>query len=359
MERLNSIAPILQYQQEQNSNNWTLPCEPESIPALQHWLEQLSASVQTDESIYPEILINSDQQSMKPLDISAPPQLLTTDDYDLYPKLDDNNVWTSPLASNTNQFPVTPKTNLSPVTFNINQQNTSTSESSAIHTPPHDEEEEGSKPPPLPPRKNINPQFWSPGYVHSPFSVDPPSSHITEEDCTPSEAINFSSPTVPKSQYSTAPAPTVVFETSQEQCNPPTPVIDSTSTVSFDDKKELIHMINVFSSAKGKQAYKKPPVQKPSSSSPSPTSSSPTSPSPSSSLIQTPSSAESSPTIKKQSVTVKATEVDYNEEEPEVKSPYADLVGLIRNMKVEDETTMRKRHVLLIDQLWKAVARTR
>jgi hypothetical protein len=84
-----------------------------------------------------------------------------------------------------------------------------------------------------------------------------------------------------------------------------------------------------------------------------------------SSTVSTSSSIEASPTIKKQQVTIHTkaatTVVDYNnnndKEEPEVESPYADLVGLIRNMKVEDEVTLRKRHALLVDQLWNAVAR--
>jgi hypothetical protein len=337
MERLNAIAPVLQYQQEQNSS-WTLPCEPESIPALQNWLEQLSASIQTDENIYPEILSTPHQQPKLDISTAVPaPELLSADDYDLYPKLDDNNVWTSPATSSP-QF----------------HQPTSASESSAIHTPPYYEEEE-SKPPPLPPR-NIKAQFWSPGYIHSPTHIDRPSSYIRKEEHTPSDAINF---TVPKLRN--PPAPTIVFQTAVEQSKPPTPVIDPTSTVSFDGKKELMHMMNVFSSSKGKQSYRQSPTK--------------TSPSPSSSpLAQTNTcSTETSPTIKKVKIRTKnvtttanttttasaATVVDYSneKEEPNIKSPYADLVGLIRNMKVEDEATMRKRHARLIDQLWKAVAR--
>lgn len=346
MERLNSIAPVLQYQQEQNANGWTLPCEPESIPALQNWLEQLSASIQTDDNIYPEILTTTPQQQpMKPLDISAPPQLLSADDYDLYPKLDDNNVWTSPVTSNTSHTP--------------NQQHTSASESSVIHTPPYYEEEEevvdSNKPPPLPPR-NIKAQFWSPGYIYSPTHIDRPSSYIRKDEYTPSDAINFTS--VPKLRN--PPAPTIVFQTAVEKSKPPTPVIDPTSTVSFDSKKELMHMMNVFSSSKGKQAYK--PAKKAQSASASSSSSSPLT---QSSTVSTSSSIEASPTIKKQQVTIHTkaatTVVDYNnnndKEEPEVESPYADLVGLIRNMKVEDEVTLRKRHALLVDQLWNAVAR--
>lgn len=46
-----------------------------------------------------------------------------------------------------------------------------------------------------------------------------------------------------------------------------------------------------------------------------------------------------------------------DDDDEQDKSPYADLVGLIKNLKVEDEETIRKRHALLVDQLWKAVSR--
>lgn len=302
MDRLDSIAPLLQY------NEWSLPCEPEAIPQLQNWLEQLSANIQTEEdSIYPELL------TAKPVLFQQ--DLLSSEDYDLYPKLTNQNVWTSPDKQH------------------------SASESSYVHTPPP------SSSSPL----NLKPQFWSPGYLASSSSSSPSSANVaspgyipspanippplpprptTQDDTmfvnyteftqteyiqpeyTPSDAIDFDTPT----QYEQV-EPNLVFETAKkEQELKPVPVLSTTDT--FNQKKELVQMMNLFSSPLGKVTYKEP---------------------------------------ESISKTTAGSVYTTDEEEEEEKCPYADLVGQIQNMKI-DEDTIRKRHALLVDNLTKRIA---
>lgn len=352
MNRLNSIAPALQYQQQQGTD-WSLPCEPEAIPALQNWLEQLSANIQTDENIYPDITVSSASTSA-----AIPADLLSSDDYDLYPKLNATNMWSSPSPSPNMEA----SNSISP----YHHQNSATSQSSAAHTPP---------PPPLPPRplkqeRTAAPKYWSPGYIHSPaFNVNAFSSASATSCSTlsssptsfikPSDPIDFSSPPTTSSPNYTN-EPNKIFETSVTEASSLTPVYDKASAFSFDNKKELMHMMNVFSSPKSEQKYKQQDQEKEEEL------------------------KQENEEIKQNQDDEEQDEDEYDSEEydddasehsndsipfahhsiqddddndEEAKSPYADLVGLIKNLHVEDEETIRKRHALLVDQLWKAVSR--
>ncbi|KAG1121934.1 hypothetical protein G6F42_011952 [Rhizopus arrhizus] len=348
MNRLNSIAPALQYQQQQDTN-WSLPCEPEAIPALQNWLEQLSANIQTDENIYPDITISSStqQQQQQQQQLLPTTDFLTTDDYDLYPKLNGTcNTWTSPspnMAATT--------TSLSPSLYP--QNNSATSESSAVHTPPT-----SANSCRLSNQQQTAPKFWSPGYIHSPaFNVNALSSaSATTASSTssssptsfikPSDAIDFSSPT--HTNYSNE--PNKVFETSVTEVSTPTPVYDKASAVSFDNKKELMHMMNVFSSSKAGQKYKSEQEVEQEQEQEGETDEE------QSEDTEEEEEEEEEDDDSTDSVPFAHHIQDTDDNEQE-KSPYADLVGLIKNLKVEDEETIRKRHALLVDQLWKAVSR--
>lgn len=354
MNRLNSITPALQYQQQQDTS-WSLPCEPDAIPALQNWLEQLSANIQTDENIYPDIMVSSStQQQQQP---SMPlTDLLTTDDYDLYPKFNGaGNAWSSPTPNMAAAAAAAATTSLSPSLYP--QHNSATSESSAVYTPPSSDLRRPSHQ-----QQESAPKFWSPGYIHSPaFNVNAFSSAsaTTASSTTssssptcfikPSDAIDFSSPT--HSNHSNE--PNKVFETSVTEASILTPVYDKASAVSFDNKKELMHMMNVFSSSKVEQKYKAEQASK---------------------QAQQGESDHDQPGSEKDSQEDEdedeeddddddsASPIPFahhikDDDDEQDKSPYADLVGLIKNLKVEDEETIRKRHALLVDQLWKAVSR--
>ena len=369
MDRLDSIAPILGYAGQ--NTNWSLPCEPEAIPALQNWLEQLSANIQTDDNIYPNILQQKSTVLTSPpptLAVQPPaPQeqqesLLSSEDYDLYPKLDDNNVWTS------SQF-IQPKQQ--------HARATSASESSFIHTPPSYEQHYSSPggssstfeyhhttP------KNVKAQFWSPGYIASPTIPSPTNTLVTlnpqvppplpprpqqqvqqpEMDYyTPSDAIDFD---VPRKFEQVQ--PNLVFETTKMEAEA-NPATLSHHASTFDDKKELVHMMNLFSSPNGDIKYKAKHVTPPEKEQ----------------VVEEepqdiPAVVLSTPS-KRNSISSQGSSIIYynysdedNEEEDdeeESKSPYADLVDMIQEMKVEeDEESSRKRHALLIDTLYKKLA---
>ncbi|KAI8637897.1 hypothetical protein BD408DRAFT_394967 [Parasitella parasitica] len=334
MDKLNSIGPALRYQHQQNIN-WTLPCEPEALPALQNWLEQLSANIQTDESIYPDITIPSSSTTKEPID------LLSTDDYDLYPKFNGPDVWSF-------SSPIVNSNDISPASYQ--HQSLTPSESSVAHT--------STTPIPSATAKATvatASKFWSPCYIHSPafnasaFSSASATSSSTLSSsptpCTkPSDAIDFSSPAANTPKYSNE--PNRIFETSFAEAPSLTPVYDKSSAVSFDKKKELMHMMNVFSSSKTSQNYKQEnedqqvdeeeEEDKDQSDEPS-------------------SDDNHDDSASNHSIPFART-IQYDDTE-ESKSPYADLVGLIKNLQIENEETMRKRHAYLVDQLWKAVSR--
>lgn len=357
MNRLNSIAPALQYQQQQDAN-WSLPCEPDAIPALQNWLEQLSANIQTDENIYPDITVSSSTQQQQQQQQPSMPStdLLTTDDYDLYPKLNGTgNAWTSSSPN----MATTAITSLSPSLYP--QHNSATSESSAVHTPPPSSSDLHRLS--YPQYQQTAPKFWSPGYIHSPafnananaFSSSSPSATTVSSSTSsssptafikPSDAIDFSSPTY--SNHSNE--PNKVFETSVTEASTLTPVYDKASAVSFDNKKELMHMMNVFSSSKADQKYKSEHASKqgPQDESEHDLEEEDDDEEEDEEENDDDDSTDSIPF---------AHHIQDDDDDEQEKSPYADLVGLIKNLKVEDEETIRKRHALLVDQLWKAVSR--
>lgn len=387
MNRLNSIAPIMQYPQSEN-NNWSLPCEPEAIPALQNWLEQLSANIQTDDNIYSQIKQENamlttpsfDQNTLltppthektqcySPLSEQDQVHLLLNDDYDLYPKLDTSNMWASSSAS----------TGLSP-SFIPHQ--TSASESSAVHSPlPPPDNFESTTPQS---EKSTKPQLWSPGYIHSPLYNTQHAKDTLSDSPTTTEQTESS----------------MYFKSSLTRSMPVVPSIASSSKSSFDNKKEIMHMINVFSSSddiKYKPKEKEMPTEDekqttfeekvedlnqqqeetpitgtvlPSSNTITELPTTTNEPE-----IKYPSLNEDDVTsnnneedsadqslyprshIDEESESEYSEEDDYEEEE-DVESPYANLAELVGQMKVEDEETLRKRHKLLIDQLLQAISR--
>lgn len=428
MDRLDSLAPVIQIGNP--NNEWSLPCEPEAIPQLQNWLEQLSANIQIENSsndnIYPDILIQKQQQQLQQeqqaqaaannVMLTPPHQqltqqqqdhLLSTEDYDLYPKLDDNNVWTSSIKPQ------------------------SASESSFIHTPPSYEQHYSSPTASSSSynnyqqevKKNVKPQFWSPGYITSPpimtspplqhqhqlfhnsistqgssssaVAVIPPplpprpAHHFTtikqeevqqaiqlhqqeEEDVnkidyyTPSDAIDFN---VTK-QFDPV-QPNFVFETSKKEDEGSVTPVLSNQPSTFDEKKELMHMMNVFSAPRVTPTYKPKEVVVDETVS----------------LNKEEEESDEEGVVEYQyqdyyDNETDSEEEDYEtegelEEEEDVKSPYADLVGMIQDMNVKDdldtakkedvaikkeqeekekEEEKRKRHALLVSTFAKKVA---
>lgn len=352
INKLNSITPLLQ-------QDWSLPCEPNAVPTLQNWLEKLSANIQSTDTntattIYPNVLTNQ-----------IPPTVLlssssssrspspSTNDYDLYPKLS----WSHTNAESLN---------ISPLLIQKQHYTTSASESSAVHTPPPPppshgdyEEEEGD---------TIKPQFWSPSYIHS-YSHDEileKSPLFKQDTLSPSLAIDFSYNMPPSSSISEK---ATYFETCLTQSNPVVPSLDSSSNMSFVDKKEIVNLMNVFSSS---ESIKYKTQDKATTEKEEKVISHSSSSSVASSVIELPSDDEPQmikyPTIQDDTPALnlypaaceeEQDESEYcTEEEEETKSPYADLVELVEKLKLtKEEPTVKQRHITLVNELLRATSR--
>ncbi|CEG73353.1 Putative pH-response transcription factor pacC/RIM101 [Rhizopus microsporus] len=222
IDRLNALSSIIEYQ---DNLNWSLP--PESAQEVQIWLDQLSANIQgQDNNMYPSVVV-TDEPFEEAFSSFISDQHVIHDS--IYPKLDD--LPTDPYLTFTPEPSITePK----------------------IDSPPS-----SPKPPPLPPRNKsvdnsgFSAQFWSPGYI---YSHQPQQQEEEEEqqqqqqEQLPSEAIDFTVNTRPSMKV------TSTFETQQKTYSSITPKLDSNS---FNDKKELVHMMNVFSSPQDDSSKKK------------------------------------------------------------------------------------------------------
>ncbi|KAI8980001.1 hypothetical protein BDB01DRAFT_252021 [Pilobolus umbonatus] len=328
MRRLNTIAPAIQYQ----APGWILPCQPEAIPALQNWLEQLSADIDTDDNIYPDIIGNHNLITPPLLSSDQSHFMFDTSDYDLYPKLGGMNTWAAPSTLTT------------PIANSVFMSESDASSPTSINNKGANSQND----------INIQAQFWSPGYSSSPVKYD-----MEMDEPSLSNPIEFKMNS--RTQYEVE--PNYYFETSQQETEMATPVINSTE--SFENKQYVVSMMNVFSAPNS--------CRKDSGNSLK------------SDIIIEEEEEETDLTAEEEDT------VPENEEEEEgereviskrtsmtstsscstcrlecpsistkdcVESPYADLVGLIANMKVESEDTIRKRHIAIINTLWKAIRST-
>ncbi|KAI9270554.1 hypothetical protein BDA99DRAFT_502115 [Phascolomyces articulosus] len=230
MERLDSVSQELQRQS--SSENWTPPVnDPNDINALQNWLEQLSANIQTDACLYPEITSPAGSGST-----TMPSN--SNFDSELYPSFDmykyqqqqqqqqqlqhsmetipdwkammmtcsDNPLAASILDQHSSKLPPS-----------VHSENTASSNENAPST--------------------IGANFWTPGNSAE-VDIQP----IDDDSAVPSEAIEFESP--PPMIYS-KPQPLHLFESSREESE----VVakqNIRSTALRNDKRSMMHMLNVF-----------------------------------------------------------------------------------------------------------------
>ncbi|KAI8076411.1 uncharacterized protein B0P05DRAFT_545778 [Gilbertella persicaria] len=327
MERLNAIAPLIEHDE---ASHLKLPCELDAIPALQNWLEQLSANILEDNVVYPTMLSSipsalstpSFQQQQQ----SDSTRFMPDEEYNLYPTLSENNL--SPLP------PHKPYYNSTIFSTSSHQPETSASESSMANTPPS---YEGFR---LETPKNMKPQLWSPGYILSPLTSIPSASQRSFEKrphyYTPSQPMDVTHSPQQNPELNTLGPHTVS-----------NPKIEPASTTSFIDKKELVQMMNVFSSSQSDIEYKKKNQSSPKKS-------------PERTPPASPLSTKSLPSVSSfQSNTSDAEFMcpsSNTEENKTIQSPYASLVDLVQNMKVEDEKLAKRRHAMVVNQLWKAIS---
>ncbi|CAO3583445.1 unnamed protein product [Absidia cylindrospora] len=370
MQRLNTISYIMQ----QNQDDFILPVSTSNeINALQTWLEQLSAKIQTNSRIYPDPTASPVQHSATThLQHPAYSNLIMTtgiansnteliqcsnDHSSLYPSCDniDHEETTKqepPSQSYTQSSSAPPPTSTNaPSSISSTSTINTTSTTINISNDNHHE---------------ISPLFWKPGPNPLTSTVEVPAI----DGPAPSEEIDFT-PEYMHQQHQ----PTTSFETEKsdvKHISVPGNKIDT----SFDGKKEMMQMINVFTSptqnnsdsTTSKKDHKvddnstdniaddsvdmddldsftrtdsivdknaPPCVSKPAAM----TLSSPTEP----------------------DTATRLSLLDNDDDESEDgTSPYDDLVDHLRNVSLQSEnedSKLRQRHSQLVDLLWQATLR--
>ncbi|KAG1528013.1 hypothetical protein G6F52_001021 [Rhizopus delemar] len=257
INRLNEIAPTIDYI---DNLNWSVPADLGSAQVLQDWLEQISSNIQNNEDS--KVAMTTDYYNNN--DTFIPDQQQDN----LYPKLTD--------------LPSDPYFALTPNSFiDLHPVNT----------------ERPSTPSQISPSKTeVSPQFWSPSLINSQQNQSSSSYSLSSSDM-----VDFSSPTS-HSDYPTS-------QTKQELVCEVTPTLNSAG--SFNNKKDLIHMMNVFSSPKD--------IKKPTKTQPK----------------------KEKKNLDKEQVVCQT----FKEEEDSSISPYADLVNMISHMNMEDT----RPHPVIID----------
>lgn len=468
MQRLNSISYLMQQKQD----DFTLPVtQPNEICALQTWLEQLSANIQTNNCMYPDALASPphrqhasssstatipssqyspeheddalDYSSLAALMNSTPsPEFDTSSgsdnsDQPLYPSYStftlDKNLsvappqirrqgnlstnaasWSLSVASDQLLYPSSSPVNTPPASSSISSPRSSASSPGQYLTVDQQQQQQHIKLPSLgqpqipdtrqpkpyhhqPATINNNsnmdsrgiiPSFWKPGPTPIPTatvkipSIDGPA---------PYEEVDFTPDYLQQQQQQ---QPNSSFETSRTDVEP-IAVAHNKLNTSHEIKKEMMHMINVFSS---------PATQDEDHTKNSDATSTTSSKEKDVAAISTTSDSDTEQkdqvatedggnndkdstdhrdasgefgitTAKRLDNTIRpktnmhATLLDKsNEDDKKVNiededhaSPYADLVGLLRNISLKNEesdTKLRERHAQLVDLLWNAALRS-
>ncbi|KAG0186232.1 hypothetical protein DFQ28_008146 [Apophysomyces sp. BC1034] len=217
MERLDSLAHVIH-----QSDDWTLPVtEQDDINNMQSWLEQLSANIETGDSIYPDIL--SPPQNQFYVSATIPEVSIFDPGHALYPSLDGGpdkpEPWSLPINEHASSL------DLSSEYLNVftSPESLSQNTASQYSTVSHEDEKTST----------VTANFWGP--VHSPKLET-----MVLERHAPSEPIDFS----PSGPSSCTPQPSGQFETTKTETTALTPIKET--NISYQDKKEVLHMLNVF-----------------------------------------------------------------------------------------------------------------
>ncbi|KAI8335593.1 hypothetical protein BD560DRAFT_493766 [Blakeslea trispora] len=310
IHRLDAIASLIQ---QDETVNWALPCEPEAIPTLQNWLEQLSANISKDTCAGSELssFLSSTPPYHQPLSQDYP--LSTTAQYNLYPKLDEDNNWLPPSYDITSSIPT-----------RLASSNNNHLGSQLPHEMPYES------------CKNIRPQFWSAGYISSPH-------YQLNKTQLPSDTGG------PHQLHSSEFQATTGFKVQPTKLHVSPKTQELNSTASFTDKRKLMTLMNVFSSSQSSIQYKK--KNKEEDICEEVPSVSPLTPS---HMVGSPSSVSSS--CSSNSDTEFKYPNLYADESEEYQSPYAGLVESVCKMKVADEENLRRRHSVIVDKLRKVIS---
>ncbi|KAI7847940.1 hypothetical protein BDC45DRAFT_333643 [Circinella umbellata] len=243
MERLDNVSQELQRQSE----NWAPSInDPHDINALQDWLEQLSANIQTDACLYPEI--NTSPSSTQ-LGSTAIMPSNPNFDSELYPNFDIHNINKQQRQSQHHSIEtsanVIPDWKAMMMTHSENPLAAYILEQHTTKLPPsiHSENTTLSN-------ENISgsigANFWTPGNSAD-IDILPMEDN---SDAVPSEAIEFESP--PRTIY-TKPQPLHLFESSEETSDTAVTKQNIQTSSPHSDKRSMMHMMNVFTAPGTKQ----------------------------------------------------------------------------------------------------------
>ncbi|KAI7880106.1 hypothetical protein K492DRAFT_207771 [Lichtheimia hyalospora FSU 10163] len=341
MDRLDYISAAVQHQ----SNEWIPPVDnPNDLDTLQSWLEQLSANIETDTCLYPDLLTTT-------ATAPPPPSTSSASDKDLYlysnEYLDTTNT-PSPPDWKTIMMTTTDNPLAASVLLN-NSQNSHTSPSISSH---HQSSSSTSSSPEEPSSTaaatSIGASFWTP-------ACDLPQVDEKKEPIdgpTPSDSVDFSPPVMVYSDKQ----PVHLFESSSEKTQM-TAQTKRHNTMSHEDKRNVIRMLNVLNSPDNGALSSSTTSSKSSSTN---TRSLVKKDETSSSVVEEQSASPTfHSTIVTSGTSLKALPVKDTKED----SPYASLLEQLRDLSCDDSDDssddIQQRHADTVNYLWDAVMRAK
>ncbi|KAI9032809.1 hypothetical protein CLU79DRAFT_165381 [Phycomyces nitens] len=367
-----STMSILKHQ----SNDWVMPVDrPEDINTLQTWLEQLSANIQTNSCIYPEITSSPSHQDPFDTPLSLPGMMNNLDfETTLYSNIDSGSSKNGIASWSWEPTPEIPC--LAPSNLSI-YPSTTTNDSPDISVPSsifYDGEY-------LP----VSAKFWNTRSRNMDQSYVDQYNMMPAEEPSLSEPIDFKTPSlahsIPSEQYSYTNT-----DTKEEQ----SPYVSKIEPLSCQVKKDILHSISLFNSPGDFTSQKPKPVVESKPAESLKINVAPIIPQinkePASDLhnfglldiltdepddltgcLKCRSSPGSLLSSRRSSLSGSSSPKSHcscaSKEETPITgdtSPYADLVNLLRDMSCheEDDTQIRSRHVQIVNQLWEAAVRS-
>lgn len=320
MDRLNEISTAL----EEQHSDWTPSMGSRSeIDILQNWLEQLSSNIQNRGPTYPPL-------EMDPITSTIP----SNADYDLYPRsslygIANNDL--SHLATSDNPLAASLLYRHIPINQTTPETRSSSTDTTAAAT-----------------KATHSPSFWTPGKQTVHVDIEP------IDGPAPFDPVDFTCPVITCSE----PQPVHLFETGKVHPER-IPEEEKETKDAYSDKRNLMHLSNVFTSSDGQKQSKELLSSLLLSSPP-----------PDENAYVAPESQQDD--IKSLTIYRESTNSDANDI-PDIcaqdsaqndVSPYARLANQLSELSLKDngdswQKTQHERHLRIIDELWDALARSR
>lgn len=360
MDRLDYISAAVQHQ----SNEWIPPVDnPNDLDTLQSWLEQLSANIQTDTCLYPDLATTATATATT----TQPPSTSSASDNDLYLYSNEflDNISNTPSPPDWKTLMMTSTENPLAASVLLNHsQNSHTPPSISSHHPSPPSSTSPSSPPEDPSSSTataattIGASFWTPA------SDLPPVEEKNEaiDGPTPSDSVDFSPPVMVYSEKQ----PIHLFESSSEktQMAAAAKAKQRQNPMSHEDKRNVIRMLNVLSApdddANNQQTLSSSTTTITTHSNHSSTKS-PIKKDEKKDAPQSASPMVNSPCTTHAGGVFKVLDDDKDTKED---SPYAGLLEKLRDLSFDDsddasDDMQQQRHAETVNYLWDAVMRAK